>query len=115
APVEDMVATARHGAFGILGNHDISNMPARVEAALERAGVRMLVNDAAQVSTGRGSLWLVGMDDALLGAPDVRKAFTGVPADAATIALWHEPDLAERVAPFDPIFMLSGHTHGGQV
>lgn len=115
SPVEDMVATARYGAWGILGNHDVSNAPARVEAALERAGVRMLVNAAAEVCTDRGSLWLVGIDDALLGAPDTRKAFAGVPADAAVIALWHEPDLADSIAPFDPIFMLSGHTHGGQV
>jgi predicted MPP superfamily phosphohydrolase len=115
APVEDMVATARYGAWGILGNHDISNVPARVRATLERGGVRMLVNESAEVETDRGSLWLVGLDDALLGHPDLRKAFAGVPADAAVIALWHEPDLAEKIAPFDPLFMLSGHTHGGQV
>jgi predicted MPP superfamily phosphohydrolase len=115
APVEDMVATARYGAWGIPGNHEVSNAPARVEAAMERAGVRMLVNDSADVRTDRGPLWLVGIDDALLGAPNPRKAFAGVPADAAVIALWHEPDKAEEIAPFDPIFMLSGHTHGGQV
>lgn len=114
-PVEDMVATARHGAWGILGNHDVSNTPARVEATMERSGVRMLVNAAEEVETGRGSLWLAGIDDALLGAPDLRATFEGIPADAAVIALWHEPDQAQKVVPFDPIFMLSGHTHGGQV
>lgn len=114
-PVEDMVATARYGAWGILGNHDASNTPARVQAAMEGAGVRMLVNAAAEVTTNRGSLWLAGVDDALLGKPDLRATFAGIPADAAVIALWHEPDLAEKVVPFDPIFMLSGHTHGGQV
>ncbi len=114
-PVEDMVATAKYGAWGILGNHDVSNTPARVEAALERAGVRMLVNAAAEVETDRGSLWLAGLDDALLGAPDLKATFAKIPADAAVVALWHEPDCAEKIAPFDPIFMLSGHTHGGQV
>jgi predicted MPP superfamily phosphohydrolase len=114
-PIEDMVATARYGAWGILGNHDVSNTPARVGAALARVGVRMLVNASAEVCTERGSLWLVGIDDALLGEPDLRRAFAGVPADAAVIALWHEPDLADKIVPFDPIFMLAGHTHGGQV
>ncbi len=115
SPVEDMVATAKYGAWGILGNHDVSNTPARVEASMERAGVRMLVNAAAEVETDRGSLWLAGLDDALLGAPDPKATFAGIPADAAVVALWHEPDQAEKIAPFDPIFMLAGHTHGGQV
>lgn len=114
-PVEDMVATARFGAWGILGNHDVANTPARVEASMERAGVRMLVNAAAKVETDRGSLWLAGVDDALLGAPDLKATFAGIPADAPVVALWHEPDHAEKMVPFDPIFMLSGHTHGGQV
>lgn len=115
SPVEDMVATARHGAWGVLGNHDLSNGPARVRAAMERAGVRMLVNEAQAVETERGTIWLAGLDDALLGAPDVNATFAGVPADAAVVAVWHEPDLAEKIVPFDPLFMLSGHTHGGQV
>ncbi len=115
SPIEDMVATTRYGAWGILGNHDVSNTPARIETTLERAGVTMLVNAAAEVKTEQGSLWLAGLDDALLGAPDPKATFAGIPADAAVIALWHEPDQAEMVAPFDPIFMLSGHTHGGQV
>jgi predicted MPP superfamily phosphohydrolase len=114
-PLEDMAATAKYGAWGVLGNHDVSNTPARIEAALERVNIRMLVNASAEVATDRGPLWLVGIDDALLGAPNLRKAFAGVPADAAVIAIWHEPDHAEDIAPFDPLFMLSGHTHGGQV
>lgn len=111
----DMAATAKYGTWAILGNHDVANTRERIEEALHHAGIPVLVNASAEVATVKGSLWLTGIDDAILGKPDLIAAFRSVPADGATIALWHEPDRAEDVVPFDPIFMLSGHTHGGQV
>lgn len=115
ATLEDMAATARIGTWAILGNHDVANTPERVIEALEKANITVLVNESAEVKTEKGSLWLVGIDDAVLGRPDLPKAFGNIPADAPTVALWHEPDRAERVVPYDPLFMLSGHTHGGQI
>ncbi|MGB3330837.1 MAG: metallophosphoesterase [Thermomicrobiales bacterium] len=116
APViADIATTPRFGTWGIVGNHDVSNVRSRVERMLTDAGVDVLVNRAVAVETDRGPLWLVGIDDLLLGRPDLAAAFAGVPADAASICLWHEPDAAERVAPYVPFLMLSGHTHGGQV
>lgn len=115
ATLEDMAATAKIGTWAILGNHDVANTPERVIEALDRAKISVLINESAEVQTDRGPLWLVGIDDAVLGQPDLPKAFGDIPADAPTIALWHEPDRAERVVPYDPLFMLSGHTHGGQI
>lgn len=113
--MEDMAATARLGAWAIYGNHDLANTRERVEEALGRAGIAALENQSVEVVTNTGSIWLAGIDDAILGHPDLNAAFRGIPADDPVIALWHEPDLAEQVVPYDPIFMLSGHTHGGQV
>jgi predicted MPP superfamily phosphohydrolase len=113
--LEDMASTPKLGTWAILGNHDVANTRERVVESLEAAGITVLVNEAARVETDRGPLWLVGIDDAILGSPDLPKAFGGIPADEPTVALWHEPDRAERVVPYDPLFMLSGHTHGGQV
>ena len=83
--------------------------------ALEEAGIPVLVNDAVRIETGKGDLWVVGIDDGLLGTPDLDAAFAGVPADAASICLWHEPDRVEESAPYGSFLQLSGHTHGGQV
>jgi predicted MPP superfamily phosphohydrolase len=114
-PIARIVATGRLGTYAVLGNHDISNVRSRVSEAIRGAGVSLMVNESARFEFGGGEFWVVGIDDALLGRPDLTAAFSGVPADAAMIALWHEPDLAERTAPFGPMFQLSGHTHGGQI
>lgn len=107
--------TARHGSWAILGNHDLSNIRSRIVAPLEAEGIRMLVNDAACVTLPVGELWIAGIDDAILGRPDLARTFRRIPADAMTILLWHEPDRAEDAARYGPFLQLSGHSHGGQV
>lgn len=107
--------TARHGSWAILGNHDLSNIRSRIVAPLEAQGIRVLVNDAECVTLPAGNLWIAGIDDAILGRPDLDATFRRVPADATAILLWHEPDRAEEVAAYGPFLQLSGHSHGGQV
>src|SRR5690606_73782 len=110
-----MARTARYGAWGVMGNHDLANLRGRVMPPLEDEGISLLANQAVAVETDRGPLWIVGVDEAILGSPDLDAAFKDVPVDAAAICLWHEPDLAEKAAPYGPFLQLSGHTHGGQV
>lgn len=114
-PLARMAATAKIGAWGMLGNHDIANIRSRVMEMMEPTGIRVLTNESVEIATGRGSLWLAGIDDALLGRADLDAAFAGVPAGAPCIAMWHEPDRAEKVVPYAPFLLLAGHTHGGQV
>lgn len=113
--VREMVPLARYGAYGIIGNHDLSLGRERVVETLEATGLRVLQNEAAKISLPQGEVWIAGIDDCLLGRPDLEATFRQTPADAAVIAMWHEPDLAAEVAPFMPLFLLAGHTHGGQV
>lgn len=110
-----MAATARYGAWGVLGNHDLSNLRTRVTPPLEEAGIRILVNEAACVETDRGALWIVGVDDGLVGEVNLDAAFAKVPPDGAAICLWHEPDRIAESAPYGAFLYLSGHSHGGQV
>ena len=114
---------ARDGTLAILGNHDYYAGADRVRAAMERAGVGMLVNDARHLRVGEGpGLALVGVDD-FAGArylgrgPDLDAAIRTLPdaaRDAPRILLAHQPPF------FDDVFgratlQLSGHTHGGQI
>lgn len=111
----EMVKTARLGTWGVLGNHDLANVRERIIEPLQSVGIRVLENDAVCVAAEGGEIWIAGIADAMLAKPDLARAFSVIPVDAATIVLWHEPDLAEHTARFAPMLQLSGHTHGGQV
>ena len=114
-PLEAMATTGKYGAWGVLGNHDIANIRSRVLNELSTTGITFLTNEAAEIVTDKGNFWLVGIDDALLGNADPGKAFANVPVDAMSVAIWHEPDLADVLEPYGPLLLLSGHSHGGQV
>jgi hypothetical protein len=101
------------GALAVFGNHDYSNDAPRMERLLSAQGVRVLRNEAVCLP-GPG-LWIAGIDDAMLSTPDVAGTFEQIPDGAPALALWHEPDGADEVAPYGALLQLSGHSHGGQV
>jgi predicted MPP superfamily phosphohydrolase len=103
------------GAFSVLGNHDISNDGSRLTRLLHEQEIRVLRNESVPISYGGAELWIVGIDDALLGCPDPDAAFSAVPDGKASLVLWHEPDWAEEAAHPGAFLMLAGHSHGGQV
>jgi predicted MPP superfamily phosphohydrolase len=103
------------GCLAVLGNHDISTDAAKVTAALEAVGVRVLRNQAVPVETPSGTIWIAGIDETILGDADVAKSFAPIPEDAPVIALWHEPDGAADAAANGAFLQLSGHSHGGQI
>ena len=108
-------SAARLGAFAVLGNHDYANGADRLIGQLEKRGIHVLRNDAVRVADGSGELWIAGIDDAMLGSPDVQRSFALVPENTRALALWHEADWAESVVPHGAFLQLSGHSHGGQI
>lgn len=105
--------SAKHGIYGILGNHD----PAELAFALEEMGVRMLVNDAIEIpGVGGHSLALIGVDDPFdFRCDDLPGALSEVPRNAFKILLAHAPELYEQASEGGIDLYLSGHTHGGQI
>ena len=103
------------GGYGVMGNHDYSISGRYAIDGLEDAGIGLLINDVAEVRVNGESLWIAGIDETLLGDPDVAGTFAKAPAGAAVLALWHEPQFAEQAAKAGAFAQLSGHTHGGQI
>ena len=103
---------ARFGTYGILGNHDASE----IAFALEDLGVQMLINEAAEIQKDRSSLWVIGVDDPYdYQCHDLRRALEPVPSTAFRILLAHTPELYGESAASGIHLYLCGHTHAGQV
>ncbi len=104
--------SAKHGVFAILGNHDVSE----IAYALAGMDVRMLVNDAVEITEGRDSLWLAGLDDDFsYQTDDLPGTLSSVPPDAFKILLAHSPELYSAAAARGVDLYLCGHTHAGQI
>lgn len=107
---------ARDGVFGCFGNHDVWNGRRAIGAALAKAGVQMLVDDARRIGGPGGSLLMAGLDSAWAGRPRLRQALVDRRTREPVVLLMHEPDYFDFVAPTGQVALqLSGHTHGGQV
>lgn len=103
---------AKHGIFGVLGNHDCIEMV----PDFEEAGMLMLVNDAAMIEENGENLWLAGIDDPnYYKTHEMAKAFSAVPPDAFSILLAHSPEAYQEAARHQAALYLCGHTHGGQI
>ncbi|MEO9130943.1 MAG: metallophosphoesterase [Sphingomonas sp.] len=98
------------GVVATLGNHDEGTSPGPIVAALGRAHITVLENQAI----ARGPLAIAGVGDAFSGHAD--PLATGValnPLRGARIAMSHSPDLAPHLMPDIDVFF-AGHTHCGQ-
>jgi predicted MPP superfamily phosphohydrolase len=117
AVLGELARAAPLGGYAVLGNHDTGEQgrAERVTAALESTGIRVLRNAASAVHTGNGTLWIAGVDEALMARANPEVTFAGIPPGAAALALWHEPDYAGHTAALGAFAQLSGHSHGGQV
>ena len=101
----------------VTGNHDYGEtwkderVVQRISSTVEKFGVRMLRNEVASVE----GLDIIGIDDLWSGRANTVQAFQGRVNDAA-IAMCHNPDGLDDLQ-WDGFrgWILSGHTHGGQV
>lgn len=103
---------SRLGIYGSLGNHDHAEFVPR----LEDLGIRMLVNESAELRHNDQSFWLLGVDDSHdYDCADLHEAAQGVPLEEFKILLAHAPELMEEAAMYQVQLCLGGHTHGGQI
>jgi predicted MPP superfamily phosphohydrolase len=108
----------------------------RLERVYERRGCELLVNDVADLRVAGRHVLVTGLDDLIGGTPDPARALVGSEPTPHHLLLAHCPAQRDRIrwqrvspastakvpdgpevdlTPFRPQWMLSGHTHGGQI
>ena len=113
----------RDGIWYCIGNHEYYRNGRPLVDRMARAGQVHVVLNASERVTGRGALWIAGVDYPFARgeAFDPQKeayfaaAMADIPADAVTILLAHHPEFIDDAAAHGGVpLTLTGHTHGSQ-
>lgn len=103
---------AKYGKYAILGNHDYGGGAIKVYSnIMNSGGFSVIKND--NVFIDKLGVKLIGFDDLLMGYTD--PSLYSIKSEDFNIILSHEPDVASKINLKNYGFMLSGHSHGGQV
>jgi len=106
-----------YGNYAVWGNHDYGGGGVRFyEDIMINSGFTLLRNQHNVIELDSGQLiTMIGLDDAMLGYPDIEKSFIGVGDQGVNLLLLHEPDLVDEIETNRFDLALAGHSHGGQV
>jgi len=106
------------GTIAVLGNHDYgqdwdnAQIAKQITQVLQNAGITVLRNETIQIE----NLNFIGIDDVKGTNFYPKKAFQHYNSKQANIVLCHNPDVCDmNVWQNYKGWILSGHTHGGQV
>lgn len=107
---------ATHGKYWIYGNHDHGGYGTNIlKKTMKQSGFHLLKNEHTVIEIDNERIILAGIDDVILGKPNLDVTLGGADPDLFTILLAHEPDYADITAKYPVDVQLSGHSHGGQV
>ncbi len=108
---------ARHGVFGVFGNHDYrGRREAEIARRLGERGMRFLRNEHVRLEVAGGALAVVGIEDLEEARQiDLARAREGLRRQDFELVLCHNPRGALVCARPRCLAVLSGHTHGTQL
>jgi predicted MPP superfamily phosphohydrolase len=113
---------APFGVYGVLGNTDYYNENGSCvlchqekSKTLKKESPFFLRNSASQLLIKGKTLSLIGVDDPVNKKSDLRLAMRDMKERHPAILLAHSPELFEEAVTNGIDFVLSGHTHGGQI
>jgi hypothetical protein len=108
---------ARVGVYAVLGNHDYYVGASHVSRALRDIGCSLLIDAQDRIEHRGSKICLFGVDDLYYGKTNINRLMRDVPKEAPKLVLSHNPDFIEEfaVSGHHIDFMMSGHTHGGQI
>ncbi|MFK8058629.1 MAG: metallophosphoesterase [Polaribacter sp.] len=112
------VVKGKLGTLGILGNHDyghnwhFQNVADTITDILENVGISILSNEQKEVN----GLNIIGLDDYWGLNFNPKKIMSKINEKKANLVLCHNPDVCDLDVWYNyKGWILSGHTHGGQV
>ncbi|MEI5889981.1 metallophosphoesterase [Bacillus cereus] len=105
------------GKYAVFGNHDRGGGGSLFyKKYMEEAGFSVLVNEVQKIKADNGNyITISGLDDFLLGKPQIDPTLKNLKQQDFNMLLVHEPDVVDKVARYPVDFQMSGHSHGGQV
>ena len=107
---------ADSGVWACMGNHEAyAGGVAHCESYARDAGIRFLRQQSEILRFGDANLNLCGVDYQSQRKPYLPEAGALVRDDAFNLLLSHNPDVFPIAADLGYDFVVSGHTHGGQV
>ena len=113
--VREQLGGLKAPTVAILGNHDYWVDADGAQNGLESHGYAVLRNQHTTVTLRGEPFAVIGVDDLRTKHADIEKSFRGAPA-GSRIVLAHVPQTADLLAKLgEPMVVLSGHTHGGQI
>lgn len=103
---------AKDGKYAVFGNHDYGGEAIRIyKDFMNNCGFYVL--DDETVFLEKFNIEIIGFDDYLLGQTEAN--FYSIPSDNFHLIVTHEPVTSKLIESNGENFILSGHTHGGQV
>jgi uncharacterized protein len=105
---------ARYGVYSVLGNHDHWSDSRRSLFWLNESG-QSIRHIAKPIEKNGKKIWIGGAGDLWEDDIGIDRAFANIPVDDCKIVLAHNPDTIDESFNTRIDFMISGHTHGGQV
>lgn len=103
---------AKSGKYAVFGNHDYGGGAYKIyQDFMNDCGFQVLVNE--HIILENYQIDLIGFDDYQLGQTE--PSFYHLETDQFHLIATHEPVISKLVQGSGDSFVLSGHTHGGQV
>lgn len=103
---------AKTGKYAVWGNHDYGGGAVRIyEEFMTSCGFEILDNESVELENY--GIKLIGYDDYLMGWTD--PSLYKIESDLYNVIVAHEPVVSQFIESRSENFLLSGHTHGGQV
>ena len=105
------------GKYAVFGNHDHGGYGTEIyKEIMSNSGFSLLVNESNLITQGDGSQIVIsGVDDAMLGKPNLDTSLPKQADNLFTILMSHAPDYADYARQYPVQLQLSGHSHGGQI